>query len=298
MQPIIAQIALPIILALIMLGMGLALKISDFKAVIAQPKAIILGLILQILLLPTLAIAIITLLPLTPAASVGLFLVSLCAGGATSNLFSFIAKGNIALSVSLTGIVSMLSPVLLPLLFVLFLNYSGLVSSSAFKLPLDIAFKKLFMVTLLPISMGMLIRHFASDWAQASLPAIKKLSTFAMLGIIFALLATNVSILPAMFSLDSVAVLLLSSTSLSIAYAIARALNIHRDDRKTVALEVGVQNAGTAIMVALSIMGEPLLAVVPLLYGILMNIPAFGFVLWVRAKENTSARNNKIDMLS
>lgn len=297
MQQIIAQIALPIILATIMLGMGLALKTSDFKALIVKPTAIILGLLLQILFLPLLALLIIAVLPLTATASTGLFLLALCAGGATSNLFSFIAKGNVALSVSLTGIVSMLSPFLLPLFFVLFVQYSGFVNASEFYLPFNIAFKKLLVVTLLPISLGMLIRHYANNWAIASLPAIKKLSTAAMFVIILALIATNLPILPAMFSIDAIAVLLLSTCSLFLAYLIAGALKTLPADRKTIALEVGVQNAGTAIMVAVSIMQQPALAVVPLLYGILMNIPAFAFVLWMRSKEASSSQSNKVEAL-
>lgn len=287
MQQIIAQIALPIILATIMLGIGLGLQLNDFKAVFAKPKAIVLGLLLQILLLPSLALLIMIVLPLTPMASAGLFLLSLCASGATSNLFSFIVKGNVALSVSLTGIASMLSPIVLPVFFVLFLNYSGLVDTNEFNLPLGIAFKKLLMVTILPISLGMLIRHFASTWAKASLPIIKKVSTMAMISIILALIATNLTILPAMFSIDAIAVLMLSTISLLVAYYIAGTLKVNPADRNTIALEVGIQNAGTAMMVALSIMSQPELAVVPLLYGILMNIPAFSFVVWALAKEDT-----------
>jgi len=298
MQQIIAQIALPVILASIMLGMGLALKLSDFKAVIKKPQAIIIGMLLQIWLLPLLAIVIIVVLSLTPVASAGLFLLSLCAGGATSNLFSFIAKGNIALSVSLTAIVSMLSPIILPLFFVLFLNYSGLVNATEFNLPLDVAFKKLLIVTLLPVSLGMLIRHFASAWAEASLSLIKKLSTIAMIVIILALIASNLPILPALLSLDALAVLLLSTISILLAYGIAGMFNTQLADRKTISLEVGVQNAGTAIMVALSIMNQPALAVVPLLYGILMNVPAFSFVLWMRAKENTSTQGKSLHILN
>lgn len=285
MAQIISQVMLPIVLAIIMLGMGLSLQKKDFKAVLQHPKTALLGFMLQLFLLPLLAIVIIKLFGLSNEAAAGLFLLALCPGGATSNLFSFLAKGNVALSVCLTGVVSMLSPVILPIAFVAFVHYSGSINSQPFELALLPAMKKLAMVTLLPTFIGMCIRYFASEWSVSVLPLIKKTSAIAMLLVISALVLTNLTIIPAMFSLHGVAVLTLCSASLLIAYFIAGKLNVLDTDRKTIALEVGVQNAGTAMMVALSIMHQPALAVIPLMYGLLMNIPAFTFVWWLLNKD-------------
>ncbi|WP_413692800.1 bile acid:sodium symporter family protein [Psychromonas sp. KJ10-2] len=288
MTPVIAQtitqIMLPVVLGLVMLGMGLNLKIKDFKAVLNTPRVAIIGFLLQLCLLPILALLIIKAFSLDQAAAAGLFLLALCPGGATSNLFSFIAKGNLALSVCLTSIVSMLSPLILPLAFIGFIHYTGNADSKLFNLPLLPAIKQLTVVTLLPTVIGMCIGYFADQWSQSVIPLIKKISTISMLMIISALVLANLSIIPAMFSLQGVAVMALCSLALIIAYFITGKLNVNDTDRKTIAIEVGVQNAGTAMMIAFTIMHQPALMTIPLMYGLLMNIPAFLFVYWLLNK--------------
>ncbi|HIF9338811.1 TPA: bile acid:sodium symporter family protein [Photobacterium damselae] len=284
MQYIVTQVLLPITLAIVMLGMGLGLKRADFSRVITQPKSSIIGLCLQIFMLPTLALVLIQLLPLSSTAAAGLFLVSLCPGGATSNLFSLIAKGDVALSITLTAVISLLSPFLLPLVFITYLDIHGS-QLEQFQLPIDLAIKQLIAVTVLPISLGMIITKWLPKQSQLIQPMVKKLSTIAMLLIILALLITNQKIFDRFISIEGIAVLLLSSCSLFLAYFIAGKIKVSQQAQRTIAIEVGVQNAGTAMMVALSIMHQPQLAVVPLMYGLLMNIPACLFVTWVSRKS-------------
>ncbi|HIF9213921.1 TPA: bile acid:sodium symporter family protein [Photobacterium damselae] len=284
MQHIVTQVLLPITLAIVMLGMGLGLKRADFSRVITQPKSSIIGLCLQIFMLPALALVLIQLLPLSSTAAAGLFLVSLCPGGATSNLFSLIAKGDVALSITLTAVISLLSPFLLPLVFITYLDIHGS-QLEQFQLPIDLAIKQLIAVTVLPISLGMIITKWLPKQSQLIQPMVKKLSTIAMLLIILALLITNQKIFDRFISVEGIAVLLLSSCSLFLAYFIAGKIKVSQQAQRTIAIEVGVQNAGTAMMVALSIMHQPQLAVVPLMYGLLMNIPACLFVAWVSRKS-------------
>ncbi|MGX9459020.1 bile acid:sodium symporter family protein [Photobacterium damselae] len=284
MQHIVTQVLLPITLAIVMLGMGLGLKRADFSRVITQPKSSIIGLCLQIFMLPALALVLIQLFPLSSTAAAGLFLVSLCPGGATSNLFSLIAKGDVALSITLTAVISLLSPFLLPLVFITYLDIHGS-QLEQFQLPIDLAIKQLIAVTVLPISLGMIITKWLPKQSQRIQPMVKKLSTIAMLLIILALLITNQKIFDRFISIEGIAVLLLSSCSLFLAYFIAGKIKVSQQAQRTIAIEVGVQNAGTAMMVALSIMHQPQLAVVPLMYGLLMNIPACLFVAWVSRKS-------------
>ncbi|ENP8455275.1 TPA: bile acid:sodium symporter family protein [Photobacterium damselae] len=284
MQHIVTQVLLPITLAIVMLGMGLGLKRADFSRVITQPKSSIIGLCLQIFMLPALALVLIQLFPLSSTAAAGLFLVSLCPGGATSNLFSLIAKGDVALSITLTAVISLLSPFLLPLVFITYLDIHGS-QLEQFQLPIDLAIKQLIAVTVLPISLGMIITKWLPKQSQLIQPMVKKLSTIAMLLIILALLITNQKIFDRFISIEGIAVLLLSSCSLFLAYFIAGKIKVSQQAQRTIAIEVGVQNAGTAMMVALSIMHQPQLAVVPLMYGLLMNIPACLFVAWVSRKS-------------
>ncbi|HIF9545833.1 TPA: bile acid:sodium symporter family protein [Photobacterium damselae] len=280
MQHIVTQVLLPITLAIVMLGMGLGLKRADFSRVITQPKSSIIGLCLQIFMLPTLALVLIQLLPLSSTAAAGLFLVSLCPGGATSNLFSLIAKGDVALSITLTAVISLLSPFLLPLVFITYLDIHGS-QLEQFQLPIALAIKQLIAVTVLPISLGMIITKWLPKQSQLIQPMVKKLSTIAMLLIILALLITNQKIFNRFISIEGIAVLLLSSCSLFLAYFIAGKIKVSQQAQRTIAIEVGVQNAGTAMMVA----HQPQLAVVPLMYGLLMNIPACLFVAWVSRKS-------------
>lgn len=287
MAPFVSQILLPVVLAFIMLGMGMGLTLKDFAHVARKPKASVIGLALQLLFLPAFALVIIAILPLSPAAAGGLFLVSLCPGGATSNLFSFIVRGDVALSVSLTGVVSLISPFFLPLAFVGYLQFSG-GQQADFALPLLPAVKQLAIVTLLPIFIGMVIRHAAADWCNRTLPLIKRISTISMISIVVLLMATNLHVMQNLISINAIAVLVLSTGSMFIAYTIAKGLKLNEQAKRTIAIEVGVQNAGTAMMVALAIMHQPALAFVPLMYGLLMNIPAFGFVYWLQARDKAT----------
>lgn len=284
MSLFVSQILLPVVLAAIMLAMGLGLSVKDFQRIILQPRAVLLGLLLQIAFLPLLALAIITLVPLSPMAAAGLFLVSLCPGGATSNLFSFLARGDIALSVTLTGLTSLLSPIVLPLAFYSYLAVTA-DSATTFAVPLITLMKQLALVTLVPVSTGMIIRRMAPSWSNSVQPIVRRIATGAMIAIVFALMATNLNVVQALFSLNSLAVLLLATGSLIIAFGIAARANLSQQQRRTIAIEVGVQNAGTAMMVALAILHTPELAFVPLMYGLFMNLPAFGFLAWLAKKD-------------
>ncbi|WP_114417600.1 bile acid:sodium symporter family protein [Marinospirillum perlucidum] len=288
MQQLVTQVLLPLILALVMLGIGMGLQPADFKRVMERPRVAFLGLALQLFFLPCLALLLVSILPLSPLAAAGLFLVSLCPGGATSNLFSLIARGDAALSVTLTGVTSLLTPVTLPLLFVAYLQLHPL-EADYFSMPLLPAIKQLALVTLVPVTLGMLIRGFLPDWAEKVQPLLRRLSTLAMLLIVIALLATHLHLMQRFFSLEGLAILLLSSCSLLIAYFLAARAGLQEAEQRTLGLEVGVQNAGTAILVALTLLQQPALAVVPLMYGILMNIPAFSFVFWVLRKDGLAA---------
>ena len=286
MQQLISHIILPIVLAFIMFGMGLGLRISDFYRILIQPKSYLLASALQMLFLPLLALLIIAILPLSNTAAAGLFLVALCPGGATSNLFTYFAKGNIALSVTLTGLVSLLSPFILPIVFISYLKISSHTDHSVF-LPLIPAIKQLIVVTLVPIILGMMLRHLAPLWSVRMEDSVKKIAGFAMLLVVITLFVGNPKVIPSLLSVNALAVLLLSTTALITAYYIAGIYALAEAIRRTIAIEVGVQNAGTAIMVALTILHDSQIAFVPLMYGLLMNIPALLFILWVTKRHSS-----------
>lgn len=284
MQQLISHVILPIVLAFIMFGMGLGLRVNDFYRILLQPKSYLLAGALQILFLPLLALLIIALLPLSNTAAAGLFLVALCPGGATSSLFTYFAKGNIALSITLTGCISMLSPFILPLLFANYVNINNHTTHAVF-LPLIPTIKQLIAVTLVPIIFGMMLRYFVPSWSDRIEANVKKIAGFAMLLVVITLFIGNPKVMSSLLSVNALAVLLLATTALIAAYYVSGICGLVEPIRRTIAIEVGIQNAGTAMMVALTILHDPQIAFVPLMYGLLMNVPALLFILWVTKKH-------------
>ncbi len=283
MEQVVSQIVLPITLALIMLVMGMGLTKTDFTRVIKYPKAMLIGLTLQLLVLPLLALIIAYSFQLSAIASAGLFLLSLCPGGATSNMFSLLAKGDVALSVSLTAITSLLIPFSLPITFAAYLAFIGN-PIEQMNMPLGLMMKQLIAVTLVPVSVGMLLRHCLTSKVLKAEIILKKMAGISMLTVILLLMATNWATLVKSLSVVGIAALSLCVCSLLLAYLVATKAKLAIPSVRTIAIEVGVQNAGTAMMVAFAVLKQPELALVPLMYGLLMNVPAFSFVWWVNRK--------------
>ncbi|MBO9492386.1 bile acid:sodium symporter family protein [Endozoicomonas sp. G2_1] len=281
-----SQSILPFVLGLMMLAMGLSLSKSDFTRLWQQPKVVAIGLSLQLLLLPPVAMVIAELFQLSDIASAGLFLVALCPGGASSNLLSFLAKGNLALSISLTALTSLIVPFSLPLLFTLYLAVIGQTQSS-FDLPLLLMTKQLVVVTLLPVVVGMLLRQLLLTKIDRVLVIVKWTAALALFAVVTMLVVEHWKTVIGMFSSSGVAVISFSTILFFIAYFVATKTMKSTADIRTVTIEVGVQNAGTAMLVALSLIGNAQLATVPLMYGLLMNIPAFIFVMgcWYQSRR-------------
>lgn len=274
----LAQVGLPWILAGVMLAMGMSLTRADFLRVWKNPRRVVLGLGLQMLALPLLAWLLVLMLPLPPLAAAGLLLVALVPGGATSNLFSYLVQGDLALSVSLTAIAAMLAPFTLPLIMGWNFHLLGF-AADGFVLPYWQTVGQLLLVTLVPVLGGMTLRRMMDETTVESwLPRVKLVTGVAMVGIVFALFLTYHSRLPALMSIETLAVLMLCLSAMTVGFQVSRQLRLPRDSVRAITVEVGVQNAGVAMMVAFAILQMPPLGLVPLLYGILMNAPVF---LWV-----------------
>lgn len=274
----LAQVALPWVLASVMLAMGLSLTREDFLRVVKYPSRVALGLGLQILALPLLAWVLVLLLPLPPMAAAGLLLVALVPGGATSNMFSYLVQGDLALSVSLTAIAAMLAPFTLPLIMGWNFQLLGL-AAEGFSLPYWSTVGQLLLVTVIPVMLGMGLRRMLGDGTvQAWLPLVKLFTGIAMVTIVLALFLAYHERLPALVSLETLAVLLLCMSAMAMGYQASKQLRMPRATTRAITVEVGVQNAGVAMMVAFAILQLPALGLVPLLYGLLMNVPVF---LWV-----------------
>ena len=282
MTQLIAQVLLPLVLGLIMFAIGLSLKPLQFKRLLKQPQKALLGLSLQCLLLPVLAVVIIELIPMTLSAQAGLFLVALCPSGVTSNLFSFLARANVELSVSLTTFNSLITPITLPLFFSLFISaydpQHTLFAANGSIFSLSIVIKQLVAVTILPMMVGMASAHFFPRWASRSTSKVKQATSLGLVIIIIGLIATNPQTIAQIVSVNSVAIMLLIVSAMLISHAVATTMALDNPTLHTLVLEVGLQNAGTAMFVALSILAIPSLAIMPLIYGLVMNVPAFTYL--------------------
>ena len=281
------KIGLPISLGLIMLSMGLTLKSKDFQAIIKQPKAFIVGLSAQMLLVPLLALFLLQVFKLPPILAVGLLVLSFSPGGTTSNLFSYMAKGDVALSIALTAVASFITPFSIPFLTELALR-SQLGENTDIVIPLGLTMKRLLMVTIVPVVLGMLLRTFKPNWSNSIQPIIHKISVILFLAVIFSMvfkLSNKMpEFLPQVATISSVMIII----ALSMGYNIAKLTGLNSQQIKTTSIEVGMQNGGMALIVTQGVLNNPSMSMVPVIYGLIMLIPVILFVL-VSRREITPA---------
>ena len=277
---------LPLALAYIMFTLGTGLKPSDFKVIVNHPKAFIVGLINQVIFVPLVALAVVLVMSPPPAIAFGIMLISFCPGGVTSNMLTYYAKGNVALSVALTGIVSLLSVVTLPILITLAFNHfmqdqAG--SISALKIGVV-----MFLLTTLPVTLGMLARYKFTDFMVRRSGILNGLASLFFVLIVFAAIATNWQLLQEQlvsigFELVFIIVILFGLSILT-----SKAMQLSWFDTKTISIETSIQNSTTAITLAPIIMGVSTLPVIALpaaVYGVLMYVVALPVIALIRNKN-------------
>lgn len=237
------------------------------------------GLLAQLLLLPMLAWLLIILFQLDGALAMALVLIAAAPGGATSNLFSHLARADVALSVALTAIMSLLAPLWMPWAVQLQLGWLG--SSALFRLSWQQSALQLLLVTALPLMLGMLWRHLCRQWIIGHETWLKKFSLLVLLIMIGTLVAANAAALSAGMSLQAATlVTLLAVMALLAGYLLARLCQLGRAQARTLSFETGVQNAGIAMLVAFAQLQQAEAGLIALLYGLLMNIPALWALWW------------------
>ena len=277
---ILIQVVLPLSLFLVMWGLGLSLDVSDFKLATTRPKAVLIGLGFQLLGLPLVAFAVATMFRLNPVLSVGLMIIALCPGGVTSNMFSFLARGNVALSIVLTAIVSLVTPLTIPLA----LNTAaGLFLGSGMEvvLPVQKTIMTLVAITVLPIVLGMMIRRRFPGFAERSDRPVR-IGSIVILGLIIAGIAKqNWNHLPAYFAQVGMACALLCIASVALGYWGSRLFRMEDRDAKTIAIEVGIQNGTTGLFVASTLLASPPMAIPAAVYSLVMFVVGGGFV-WLQ----------------
>lgn len=287
-QSVLTAIFLPVALGIIMLGMGMTLSIEDFKRVALYPKAAIIGLCTQLILLPILGFGLAAIFFESPELAVGFILIALCPGGATSNLISHLAKADIALSISLTAISSLITNFTIPfLLNIALLHY--MVGEQAIQLPLFNTFLQIFAITILPVAVGMGIKAKYPKFAFNSKKAMNIISmVFFILILAAAILKERENIVP-YFKQAGMATLLLNVTGLIFGYYIGKLFQLNKRQRSSIAIETGIQNGTLAIALALSpaILNNTQMAVPGAIYSLLMFVTA-AVVIFISKKQNAS----------
>lgn len=276
---ILSEVFLPLGLAIIMMGLGLSLTLEDFRRIFTQPKAIVIGLLCQMIVLPVICFFIVLGFDLSPELAVGLMLLAAAPGGPTSNLFSHVAKGDVALNVSLTAINSLLSVFSISLI----VNFSiAMFMENGSVIPLQ--FKKVMEVCLIvlgPISIGMLIRSKVPSLAEKLNKPVKIASALFLAIIIALTLYSEKENLPRYFSMVGIPALLFNILCMAIGYYVPRLLNLAKAQAIAIGMEIGIHNGTLAIFIALSVIGNNIMATPAAIYSLFMFFTAalFGVII-------------------
>jgi bile acid:Na+ symporter, BASS family len=273
---------LPLALGIIMLGLGLALSLDDFRRVIKYPKAVAIALICQMVLLPVICFFVAKIFELEPALAVGLMLLAASPGGPTANLYSHLSNGDVALNITLTAVNSVLTSFTLPLVVNFALAY--FMTSNQY-VPMQFAkVVEVFMIVMVPVSIGMLIKSKAPSFAMKMDKPVKILSAVFLVLIIVAAVYRERVILATHFGEIGIPVLVFNVLSMGVGYYLPQVWRVEKKQAIAIGMEIGIHNGTLAIFVALSVLNNSTMSVPPALYSILMFFTAavFGYL----AKRN------------
>ena len=278
---IVTKIA-PIILALIMLGLGLGLKVEDFTRVLKAPKDFIVGFISQLIILPIVAYLLIIILRTPPEIAIGVMIIAAAPGGVTSNILTKFANGDVALSISLTAIISLISIITVPLIIFTSADLFGITNISENISMIGIALK-MFLVVTVPVILGMIIRKFAENFVVSKANIFDKLNIILFAIFFVAAFYEEKENFIAFLKQAGLITLILNLTMMIIAYYLAKAFASGIKQMKCIALECGLQNGTLAIFVSTQIFGADILYVTPTAaYALIMYLTGFIFVFLLR----------------
>ena len=254
------------LLGIVMFGMGMTLKLSDFKVVFTKPKAVICGILSQFIIMPVLAFLLVTLFQLPTELAVGVILVGACPGGTSSNVMTYLAKGDIALSVGMTACTTIMAPFVTPALVLLLAGQTVDVSYVSMLV-------SIVQVVLVPIALGFVINYFFSKFAQAFSKALPIISVIAICLIIMAVVSANAAKLMTTGPLVVAVVMLHNVCGYALGYLVGRLLGLTKEQMRTLSIEVGMQNSGLATSLAtMHFAAMPMAAVPGTVFSVWHNI--------------------------
>ena len=276
---IVTKIA-PIVLALIMLGLGLGLSTKDFTRILVTPKDFLVGIFSQLIILPIIAFCIAIILDLSLPISVGLMIIASAPGGVTSNVLTKFANGDVALSISLTAITSLISIISVPFVVITSADLLGATISKEISM-INISLKMALVVTL-PVIIGMIIRGFAENFITSKIGIINKVTGWLFVIIFVAIWVEEKDNILIYLAEAGLAVLILNVVMMSIAYFIAKKFVYGIAQQKCIALECGLQNGTLAVFVATLIFDDITYVIPTGAYALLMYITGFIFIYILR----------------
>lgn len=276
------------LLGIIMFGMGLTLSANDFKEVFRRPKDVAIGVGAQFTIMPLLAFALATLLPVSPEVAVGVILVGCCPGGTSSNVMTYLSKGDTALSVAITAVSTVLAPVLTPALVLLFASQWLPVSAGAL-------FLSIVQIVLIPIILGLAVKAMLGKRVEAGVKAIPLVSVISIVAIVTAVVSVNQSQIAETGALIFAIVVLHNALGYLIGYGLGKAFRMGPSKQRAVSIEVGMQNSGLGASLA-AVHFSPLAAVPSAIFSVWHNIsgPIIATVFRkMRDKEETKEYSAK-----
>ena len=277
---IVTKIA-PLSLALIMLALGMGLTVQDFTRVVKQPKDFLVGLVCQLIFLPIIAFALVFILDTPVELAVGLMIIAAAPGGVTSNILTKFANGDVALSISLTAIISLLSIITVP--FIIFKSIDLLnASASTNEISMTGISIKMFLVVTLPVILGMIIRRFANNFVSSNEKTTQTISLILFLIVLFgAIIQERANILPYMMKAGTIT-FLLNIIMMLIGFYVAKIFATGIQQRKCISLECGLQNGTLAIFVATQIFNDVTYIIPAAIYSLIMFATSLIFVFLIK----------------
>ncbi len=283
----LTTIGLPVALGIIMFGLGLSLTLRDFARVAKQPKAVIVALLCQLIVLPVICFGLVLAFQLPPVLAVGMMMLAASPGGTTANLYSHLFRGDIALNISLTAVNSVIAVITLPLItnfaiwyFDPFDDQLGMQWAKALEV---------FAIVLLPVALGMLVRHFWAPFADRMDKPVRIVSVIVLVIVIAGAVASNWALLLENFARLALITIVFCLISLGIGYLVPRWVRVGKRQAIATSFEIGIHNATLAIVIAQTVLGSVELSLPAAVYGVLMFFIAFGFGFLIRERRGADA---------
>ena len=277
----VTNVALPIALAFIMFALGLGLTVSDFARVVRQPKDFFVGAVSQVVLLPLVGFILVTIWPVSPEIALGVMIIAAAPGGVTSNLLTAFGRGDVALSISLTAVISLLSVLTIPLIVVFaygqFLGESVKGEVSIARIAISV-----FLIVTVPVLIGLAVRHYAKGFAERFEPVSRKISTLLFLLVLLGAIFQERNNIVDFYAEAGLITLVLNVVMLALAWLLGSLFGSGVPQRIAISIECGLQNGTLAIVVATVLFGGGTTVIPAATYSLTMFATALIFIYFLR----------------